>query len=87
MSGWTVIEPKDQERIWGVALAIMSRREISLAEALQIAAAEFYAADRSLKRGIKFYVMEDGEQALKRIRELENGTWVNERARASTKEV
>jgi len=80
---WTPIEPKDQERIWAIALAILGRSQLSLAEALQAACAEFYGADKALTKGIKFYVVEDGEQVLRRVRELENGTWVNEKARSS----
>ena len=84
MEPWTPIEPKDQEQIWDVAMAILARREITLTEALQAACAEFYGAHSALRRGIKFYVVKDGEQQLRRVRELENGTWVNERAQRSS---
>ena len=36
----------------------------------------------NLRKGVKFYVHEGDEQVLRRVRELENGTWVYERARA-----
>lgn len=83
MSDWTVIEKKDQERIWDIAMALMSRSEISLAEALQRGCTEFYGVEHAMRRGIKFYALENGEQTLRRLRELENGTWVSERARVS----
>lgn len=83
MSDWTVIDKKDQERIWDVALALMARSELTLPEALQHACSEFYGAERALRKGIKFYTVDGEEQVLRRVRELENGTWVNERSRAS----
>lgn len=83
MSDWTVIEKKDQDRIWDVATALMARSELSLVEALQRACTEYYGAERALKRGIKFWDLDGEEQVLRRIRELENGTWVNERSRSA----
>lgn len=81
---WTPIEPKDQDRIWSVALALLGRSQMSLPEALQAACAEFYGAERALRKGVKFYVLEGDEQVLRKVRELEQGTWVYERARTKS---
>lgn len=84
MEDWTVIEPKDQERIWDIALALLSRPPVqggpsTLEDALQRACAEFYAARQALVRGLRFYEVVDGVEELRRIRGLENGTWIKER--------
>jgi hypothetical protein len=86
MDDWIAVEPKDQERIWQVATALLSQGPqaggpATLEEALQRACAEFYAARRALTKGVRFYVVEGGEQHLRKVRVLENGTWVNERAK------
>lgn len=86
MQDWTVVEPKDQERIWEVAVALMARGPEdegpqSLEEALQRACAEYYAAQRALRRGLRFYVAEGEAQHLRQVRVLENGTWVEEKAK------
>ena len=81
-----IVDVKDQERIWRVATALMSRGPTdggpaSLEHALQQACAELFAARSALRRGVKFYVMMEGKQKLRQIRALENGTWVQERAK------
>lgn len=86
MDEWIVIEPKDQERIWEVAMALLSQGEgqggpASLEVALQRAATEYYAALKALRRGVRFYAIVGGEQEMRQIRVLENGTWVQERAK------
>ncbi|TVQ94082.1 MAG: hypothetical protein EA397_02935 [Deltaproteobacteria bacterium] len=85
MENWTVIEPKDQDRIWSIALALMSQSPqqggpTTLVEALQRACAEYYAARKALFKGLRFYEFEDGEEQLRRVRGLENGTWIKEKS-------
>ena len=87
MDEWIVIEPKEQERIWDVAMALLAQGEAqggpaSLEVALQRAAAEYYAASKSLRRGVRFYALVAGEQEMRQIRVLENGTWVQERVKS-----
>lgn len=88
MESWNVIEPKEQERIWDVALALLARSDdppANLTEALQRACAEYFAARQALTKGVRFYVLEAGEERVRRVRELENGTWVDEPSRAKTR--
>ena len=91
MDTWNIIEPREQDRIWAVALALLARGPAqggpaTLEEALQRACAEFFDARRALQRGLKFYVLEDGEEHLRRVRLLENGTWINESAKGKPKD-
>ncbi|MFK7927940.1 MAG: hypothetical protein AB8H79_07110 [Myxococcota bacterium] len=83
MQEWTVVEPKDQERIWEIAMALLASAQVTTAqEALQRAFAEFYATQTALQRGLKFWVLdENGDEQLRRVRTLENKSWVNERAK------
>ena len=82
-----IVDPRDQERIWDIATALLSRSPAEggppgpLERALQQAAAEFFAARKALRRGVKFYVVQDGQQKLRQVRSLENGTWVQEKAK------
>lgn len=91
MEDWTVIEPKDHDRIWQVALALLSQGPqqggpATLQEALQRACAEFFSARGALRKGLRFFVIENGEETLRRVRVLENGSWVNEPAKARVKQ-
>lgn len=86
MDEWIVVEPKDQERIWDVAMALLAQGEgvggpPSLEVALQRAATEYFAASNALRRGVRFYMLVGGEQEMRQIRVLENGTWVQERVK------
>ena len=83
MDDWTVVEPKEQERIWEVAMALLaSGQTMTLEESVQRACAEYYATQTRLQRGLKFWVHdEDGQEQLRRVRTLENRSWVNERAK------
>jgi hypothetical protein len=91
MEEWIVVDPKDQERIWDVALALLARGPgqggpETLEQALQRGCAELYAARLSLKKGLRFYMEdEEGEKHLRRVRVLENGSWVNEKAKPRKK--
>ena len=82
MDAWNVIDAKDQDRIWALAVALVGNGSSpTLTDALQRACAEFFAAERALQKGLKFLVLEEGEEKVRRVRVLENGTWDDEPAR------